>query len=189
MQYVQFTPNPAINDIFSAFIPAPVPHPSQMGQCKAQNIPKVTEEVKTMNTNLPNTELVQREYLRTRLQNSRYAKEVDLRRHFGLEDDEAPQTFKEYIERIKTGKFVEVKRKVLDDEYDYEDEDGDYFDTYNPTRHLRWRDPAKKEDKKGFKIALEKTEAAALKVQGKVMVLEMDKALKALEEFEDAKIH
>lgn len=177
-------------DLLSAFM-APAEgmvaeHPQTCKAASKNNVPNVKEV--TMNTNAPNAELVKREHLLNSLSAAFYPKEMELQKHFGLVDDDRPKTFKEFLERLKAGKYVQVKRNHLDDEYDYEDDEDD-FNPYNPMSNLRWRDPKVKEDKAGFDKARESLRAALSKLNRQVMIVDLDKALDMVEKFEEKKFH
>lgn len=180
-------------DLLSAFATAPAqqfPVAQSLSEWAAtNNVPNVKEA--TMNTNAPNAELVKRDFLDTQLWHVKARKDIDMGKHYGLSDDEHPRTFKEFIERIKAGKFVQVKNNVLDDEYEYEYDDApdDSFSPDYPTANVRWRDPKVKEDKKGHREALARVDEAYRKAKREIMILDLDKALVALDKFDEKKFH
>jgi len=123
-----------------------------------------------------------REYLRARLSKSFWSKTEGLRPAFGLEDDKPPATPKEVIERITSGMYMLPK----DDE---EGEDENDLNWYRPWDAIRWRDPAKKKDRDGYKLALktlEKDRDASLDI---IMTSDSKVGLEALQKFESTTIH
>jgi len=121
-----------------------------------------------------------RNYLRSRLSKSYFDKCDELRPAFGLNDDPAPLTPKEVIERITSGMYL------LPPEDDYNDAD---LTWYRPWDAIRWRDPAKKKDRIGFSLAtktLQKDRDATLDA---IMTLDSKAALEALQKFESTTIH
>lgn len=81
-------------------------------------------------------------YLSARAANVQYGKEQGMRKTFGLVDDYAPETAAELVKRIQDGKFL-----LKDDSKDKT--------CYDPTRFIKWRDPAVKEDQAGYKAAVD----------------------------------
>lgn len=179
----------------NASSPTPTPNFYDMMEVKCSakpcknNVPNTKEAVMNINTNAPNAELVKRDFLQTQVWQIKNRKMVEANKHFHIDDDERPLTMKDFLARIKDGKFT-VRKEIMDEEAD-EDGDDEYsmFDAYHPTSHIRWRDPKKPADKKGLKTVLEKINLAAQKTERELMVLEMDKALKAVETFESQTFH
>lgn len=180
----------------NASSPTPPPNFYDMMEVKCSakpcknNVPNTKEAVMNINTNAPNAELVKRDFLQTQIWAIKNRKMVEVSKHFHMQDDERPTTMKDFLARIKDGKFT-VRKEIMEEADLDDDEDDDYrqFDAYHPTSHIRWRDPKKPADKKGHKAAMEKITLAAQKTEREIMVLEMDKALKALETFESQTFH
>lgn len=92
-----------------------------------------------------NTEQAQRSYALSRLEEIRQSKNNDLRKQFGLNDDEAPLSLNELLARFNSGKWTFP-----------EDKKDKQYGTYTIFDIIRWRDPAVKEDDAGYKTAGEK---------------------------------
>jgi len=107
----------------------------------------------------------------------------DLRRAFGLMDDEAPKTVKERKARIAAGKFIV--------DFDYDDEDFDEDEEhYGLGRgHIRWRDPAVKEDQAGLTAVQKLIDAENTKTQRIIQIKDADTGLAAIEAFETKTFH
>lgn len=132
----------------------------------------------------PQSEIAeQRAYLLDRLNTICWAKRDDERKPFGLVDDEAPKTIKERKERIAAGKYV---FKYYRDEEDY-DEDEEHYDIDRVT--LRWRDPAVKEDQKGYDAAMEKLKKDMTSYRDTIRIKDADTGLAAVQEFEAKTYH
>lgn len=116
------------------------------------------------------------DYLEHRLSSIQWSKRAELRKQFGLEDDAAPETFSELQERLTSGKFI-----IADDRKDKR--------VYNPLQYVKWRDPAVKEDQKGFKEAEKKLDDLFIKTMDQIKILPQTDGLKALQEFESATIN
>lgn len=167
-------------DLFSG-LQNPQCQPKMAWSANVANIPIAKEE--TMNVNSPNPELVQREYLVNRLYDSQCRKNRELETHFGITDEDRPHTLRDALKRIKEGHYVLPKHCEDEENFD------DCYSPYDLMNVLRWRDPAKKEDKKGHKAAKSKMDDAARDAKGHVMILELEKALKSVEAFEEKKFH
>lgn len=115
-----------------------------------------------------------RQYLDGRLHNAKYPKRDALKQQYGLMDDDSPKTYAEVAERIKAGLFTLPSNE-------------ENFDSYEMFEYLRWRDPAKKEDRPGFDAAEKKLDAAATAVKDAIWVkANPEDALAALNAFEAA---
>jgi len=123
-----------------------------------------------------------REYLTSRIQNVQYEKSSgDLRKAFYLDDDQAPATAKEALERIAAGKFVaptEEQEKVMKEQYGYR--------WYS---HLTWRDPSKPADRDGYRKAVEALEEAATEARDVIKTGTEKEGLEALKAFQAQTFH
>ena len=120
-------------------------------------------------------------YLLSRYENTKNEIRSDLRKQFGLDNDDRPTTAKEFADRILSGKYVlptekeeELQRQV-------------YYCGWSITDAIKWRDPAIKEDKDGFKLAETELNDESVKVHDTVMIKDHDTALAAIQAFKDWK--
>lgn len=118
-----------------------------------------------------------RNYLRERARSIREETSAILQRQFGLLDDTAPKTANELVARIKDGKYV-IKADRGDKE------------TYGDgMQYIRWRDPAKTEDKAGYKTAFDALHKQYMAAKDAIIVMDPKEGLTALQAFESATIH
>lgn len=117
-------------------------------------------------------------YLASRLSSIFCEKSMALSKTYGLEDDDRPTTPKEFVQRIKDGKFTLTKRAET------MEEENDSFDYYCINDYLRWRDPATKEDKAGYKAALTLMEKAYADTRDTINIATPTEGLAALKAFE-----
>lgn len=115
-------------------------------------------------------EAEQREIVRSALRTQREVIRNQLRKDFGLVDDEDPRTPAELIKRIADGQYT-IDEKYLD------------YRSYAPWSYVRWRDPKKVEDKAGFKAAEEKLDASYQDAKLKAALLPIADLLKLVEDF------
>lgn len=115
-------------------------------------------------------------YLIDRLYSASELKRSQLRRQFGLIDDEDPKSFSDALARLNAGKYV-----IADDKKDK-------F-TYSPLGYVRWRDPELKADEKGFIAADTKLNELRKTAEDTIRILPQTDGLKALQEFESATIN
>jgi len=120
-------------------------------------------------------------YLLSRYENTKDKIRSDLRKQFGLDNDDRPNTAKELTDRILSGKYVlptekeeELTRQV-------------YYCGSSVLDSIKWRDPAIKEDRDGFKLAETELDNESLKVHDAVMIKDHDTALAAIQAFKDWK--
>jgi hypothetical protein len=135
-------------------------------------------------TNTYSPEKAKFNYLEGRLYNTVSKLDNELRKQFGLVDDEFPTSPKELAERLKAGKYV--VRYLHEDgnpgEYD------DYINRYEPLGGLiRFRDPAVKEDQDGYSAAREEMLTVKKSVEDTLYIDTPENALKAIQEFENWK--
>lgn len=120
----------------------------------------------------PTTDIQQtRDYFANRILRISVDMHTKLEKQFGLRDDGAPQNFEEFLARIQSGKYIftDEKRKT---------------DTPYWRDHIRWRDPAMKEDLAGFRAAWEVFSKESSKANDAVMALSADKAMEAVQALE-----
>lgn len=116
-------------------------------------------------------------HLSARMSNTFHAKRDELRKTYGLVDDDTPATAKELIARITAGKYVVPEDRLN-------------AVVYEPTRHFTWRDPSVKKDEEGFKVAIEKLQKARTAAEDIIVVMSDETTrLKALQDFESTTIN
>lgn len=113
----------------------------------------------------------QRRHVQSRLYEIYYTKKAELKKKFGLLDDEAPMTPAAFVQRIADGKYTIDKEKMDKN-------------TYSPAGFIRWRDPAVLEDKAGYDAAREKLSTAYTAAQDKSVLAPATDLLATLEAFE-----
>jgi len=95
-------------------------------------------------------------------------------KHYGLRDDNPPESFNELMDRLNSGKYVIPEDKK------------DKKTGFNSVYYIRWRDPAVKEDRDGFNAESEKIRAALNKAQDVIFAATSPESmLKAVEDFEN----
>lgn len=114
----------------------------------------------------------QRRALRDALYTAFRAKVSDAKKKFGITGDESPESMKEFIARIKAGKFV------LREEFE---------DCYPSASYFDWRDPASKKDKDGYKAARAKLETEYADLGLRVSIIPVEKALAEIESYKTSK--
>jgi hypothetical protein len=117
-----------------------------------------------------------REHLLDRAHSAQYQKRENARKAFGLEDDAAPKSLKDFLARIKDGKYV-----VDTDEKGMERE---RWDTRDVLEDIRWRDPSQKEDEAGFEAARKLIQQAYNDVSDEIIVKTPEAGLEALRAFQ-----
>lgn len=147
-------------------------------KCK-DNYPKETTMRLNFNDEDFSPEANSLTYLGERSYSIYHSKRIDMKRQFGLLDDEAPKNAKEFLDRIASGKYVIPADKMDKPNY------GEY------TRFIEWRDPAKVKDQAGYDAAEKKLEAIKTKAEDTITLFTSDpaKQLAALQEFESATIN
>jgi hypothetical protein len=116
----------------------------------------------------------QRKFISSRLYDTLYARKHDLKRQFGLADDDMPTTAKEMLERVQAGKFV------LPEKWN----DAGAYSFFNV---VRWRDPSLKEDKDGYNEARKSLLAAYESAEEAAKLLPIADATKAMQDFKNWK--
>lgn len=117
-------------------------------------------------------------YLELRLSDADSEKHMALRKQFGLEDDDAPATFNDFLDRLTKGKFVYP-----------EDKRNNRMWPYHIVDKIRWRDPELKEDRIGFEAAKEKKDKLVTETTDIIRIKTPEEGLKALQEFESATLN
>lgn len=110
-------------------------------------------------------------YLKDRAYTVYYTKQAAMRREFGLDDDPRPTTVEDLVERIKAGTYT-----VRDNADEY----------YNVMDMIKWRDPSKKTDLKGFKTAYNKLDKELKAVLDTAAIGNPAEGLAAIQKWEDA---
>lgn len=113
--------------------------------------------------------------------NAQYAKARELEKKFYI-TDERPLHPKDAVERIKAGKFVYSNAKTAEDEEEWEWGG-------NPVYGIRFRDPDKQPDKKGYREAERKLIKEAAAVELEIRVLDPKDALEKVRAFERQTFH
>ena len=123
-----------------------------------------------------------REYFQNELNISRSIVIRKANQHYGLEDDEMPRTFEDFIDRIKTGKYV-VNPRYANDTMKNK------FSHYDVGCWIKWRDPTKIQDEAGFEEASEILSKFYRKASHRIRVEDIKELPKIVEEFENTKFH
>lgn len=131
----------------------------------------LSKKEKEMSTEL----MTQRHYLNDRLVRVRYNFSENAQKKFNLRDDPTPKTRKEFADRIAAGKFV------IDG---LEKNPDGRINVYYANDFIRWRDPAMKEDLKGYDAAMASFNEKSKPVRDAIEILDPKDALKILQEFE-----
>lgn len=133
------------NNAYLSF--APYPQVDCTVPCKS--VPKCEPNKKEKTMYVDNDKHIESSkinYLSGRVEGIYYKKDGELRKQFGLINDETPETALEMVKRIQDGKFV------IKDEHKEKRTYGD------AARYITWRDPSVKEDQAGYKAALKSFE-------------------------------
>lgn len=112
----------------------------------------------------------QREIVVNALRSAKEKTYTDLKKQFGLVDDEKPTTPADLVKRIQDGLYTIDK------------DDVDRV-TYEPSYYIRWRDPSKVEDKAGYEAARVKLAEAYADAKLKAALLPVADLLKLVEDF------
>jgi hypothetical protein len=112
-------------------------------------------------------------------------KTTELGRHFGLTDDPFPKTWKELMERIEKKQFVvNEEREAL------AEAQPDWYGGC-PINNVRFRDPKKEPDQKGFNEAVKAMHQGMRETEDEIVAHQNDgeKILVALQKFEGKTFH
>jgi hypothetical protein len=148
-------------------IPAPI-------QIKEEKMNTANSVATLVSVSKETTEERRISFLLDQLTDANYRKTAELRRSYGLLDDERPRTAQELVDRIKDGQF-ELDEKTKDDRGFFE--------------HIRWCNPKIKKDKVGYEEASKKMEEAHRQASRTIILKDQAEGLEALEKFEKAKFH
>lgn len=134
------------------------------------------EKENTMNYDCNDQDTNARDYLSSRLHSIQNDKIGEMNHFFGLVGDVRPQTAKELIERITTGKYIVQPDKMEKS-------------AYSPVDYFCWRDPSVKEDMAGMKAARKLLDVASIEVTDAIVIKTPTEALAALKDFEGKTFH
>lgn len=162
-------PTPHTLDICSTPCPPATKSPWKQKCQKEDQTPMASYASATVVTG-ENIEAGQRDAVRSALRSTRERLSADLKKSFGLTDDDKPSTPAEFVKRITDGLYTIDK------------DDADRM-TYSPECYLRWRDPAKVEDKAGFKAAYDQLLVAYEDVKLKAILSPVADLLQLVEDF------
>lgn len=104
----------------------------------AMNAPDINVNIDTTSTSM---DLSQKTYLRERAYEIWHAKHAVLETKFNICDDAPPATVKDFVQRIKDGKWTTDSEKDLTRK------------SWQPTNYILWRDPARVADTEGYDAA------------------------------------
>ena len=152
--------------------PAPVAKSPWGCKTKKEEIPMSAYSSATVITEAACIEKDQRRALRDALYTAFRAKVSAAKKKFGITGDESPESMKEFIARIKAGKFV------LREEFE---------DCYPSASYFDWRDPSHKKDKDGYKAARAKLETEYADLGLRVSIIPVEKALAEIESYKTSK--
>jgi hypothetical protein len=108
-------------------------------------------------------------------------KRGEARKHFGLEDEDAPSTFEDFISRIKEDKWTVNSRFKDRTAAKHE------FNVYNVNSWIRWGNI--KEDHAGYVKAMDALDKASTSVERLIRVVPLENLPHIVEEFENTTFH
>lgn len=156
------------------------------GQCYAQPSMATLEcatpkKEKNMNLNIEQThtrnlEAESRDHFNVQIMDHYSQRHYDLRKEYGLDNDPAPTTPEELIERITKGHYI-LPEKNKRNPY------------HSRLDHFIWRDPKVEKDEEGFEKAMDKLRKARDEAVNALMsTLDVEGFAKALKRFQEAKV-
>ena len=157
--------------------------PAEVKGCKPEKkrlqqteVCKKEEGETTMATNncTYNEVEVQRSFLRNEATNIHSNHNRELRKAYGLRDDDPPRTLDDAVQRIKADKFEENKQAPS------------YLAWSDK---IRWRDPTVKEDNAGYEAAETLLDTQYKDVKRTIVIKSPDEGLSAVLDFEKATFH
>lgn len=116
----------------------------------------------------------QKRFLLNELSGVEDRQETKLRKQYGLMDDDEPRTFNELMARLKDGKYFIPDDKKDKDAWGY------------GLNLVKWRDPAVKEDQKGFEAAQKIMRVSYTDAIRTIKISDPKEGLAALKSFESA---
>lgn len=116
----------------------------------------------------------QKHFLIQELDMANDRQDTKLRRQFGLVDEDGPDSFEDLLARITAGKYVISDENKVKATYG------------GPLRYIKWRDPAIKEDRKGFDAAQKILYSARQDAERTIRISDPKEGLAALKSFESA---
>jgi hypothetical protein len=160
-------------------IPAPSPY------AYGKNTVKSTQANIDLQVNMPQTQDPTdkaRNRLLERAGQASYEKRDEMRKAFNLIPDAEPETLKDFIQRIKDGKFVT-------DLTEKEQAERTFWNTERMLEEIEWRDPARVEDQEGFDAANVLLTKALNDVSDEIIVKTPEQGLEALRAFQAKTFH
>jgi hypothetical protein len=127
-----------------------------------------------ISVNTPDTlEVQQRKYLKNRAHDIYYEKQNEIERAYGMQDDLAPRTVEDLVERLTTGLY-----SIKENARDY----------WCPIDQIRWKDPNKIADPKGATAAKKKLQSEFKLLGDTCMIAALENGVAAVQKFEAAKV-
>jgi hypothetical protein len=118
-----------------------------------------------------------KEHLIRRADQAMNDKEFALRQAYNLIEDDTPDTLKDFIQRIKDGKFItELTEK--------EQAERKFWSTERMLEEILWQDPARKPDEAGFNAASKTLRQSYLDTADEIIVKAPEAGLEALRAFQ-----
>lgn len=123
-----------------------------------------------------------KEHLLSRAHSESWNKRRALRKAFHLDPDSEPETLKDFIQRIKDGKFeTDLTEK--------EQAERTFYSLERMFEEIEWRDPAVPADEAGFNAAEATMDKAYEDVRDDIVVKEPEAGLEALRAFQAKTFH
>jgi hypothetical protein len=160
-------------------IPAPSPY------AYGKNTVKSTQANIDLQVNMPPAQdpaLKGKDHLLRRAAEAQNTKYNDLRKAFHLDDDAEPATVKDFIQRIRDGKFViDLTEK--------EQAERTFWSTERLIEEFQWRDPSVPADEEGFEKATAALRQSLNDVSDEIIVKTPEAGLEALRAFQAKTFH
>jgi hypothetical protein len=131
------------------------------------------EDYKRKEETMENSNAENKRYLTNRIYDIKWKKQRVLESAFFISDEEEPKDTEEALDRIAKGRY-EVEKK----DEDFGCNGDSWFE------RLRWRNPANKPDKIGFKNAEDRMNKVYMQSVDTISILSPEEGLKAFREFE-----
>lgn len=169
--------NTMFRDQYDFDIPAPTPYGKTSVKTAQANI--------DLQVNMPpakDPSETARNRLLERAGQASYEKRDEMRKAFNLIDDREPETLKDFIQRIKDGKFVtDLTEKEMAERT--------FWDLDRMFEEITWRDPARPADEAGFEAANVLLTNALNDVSDEIIVKTPEAGLEALRAFQAKTFH